>query len=491
MKTYIIQEPTRLSESFLWELQYRAYTEFGPEAWREKGVPFYATSNPLIAQQYASMILGYLRDLKKTFDFDHPLYLFDLGAGTGKLAYLILKELLPNLKMLFSDRVKIRYVMTDVVEKNIHSWKEHPYFQEYMDQSVLDFAYYYHAEREKPIKLLHSDEVIENTVNPVVLICNYFFDTIPQDLFRIEKNQLQEGKVILSTTRMSIEDVDIEDPSIISELEIGYLYEPIEAEEYYSSEPDLNQLLKRYQELFSDATFLFPSEPIRTIRRFAELSKGRVLLLAGDQGYATEQQVRRWEEPKIAFHASFSMEVSYHALSEYFNLQGGIGLTDPLADPFFVNFLGVLGGEGKYPETQYAFHEQIEAFGSGDYSRIPVGEDQTLDSMLLRIKLGRYDPILFYEYFEKILKSVNSLTKEMEEKLVLTIHKVWDQYFPTCHQEGDFIMNLGVLLFQMRHFEEAKLFFERAIEIGGDQPHLQQNLLKCDYMIQQENSSSS
>ena len=90
------EKATRLSESLLWKLQNDAYSEFGIEAWSRQGVPSYITSNPFIARCYAHVVLGYIRDLiaQGTLVANEPIYLFDLGAGTGRFGFLFLKELL-------------------------------------------------------------------------------------------------------------------------------------------------------------------------------------------------------------------------------------------------------------------------------------------------------------------------------------------------------------------------------------------------------------
>lgn len=469
-----IQGPTRLSHSLLWELQQRAYETFGPDAWVSKGVPSHTTSNPLIARQYTAMILGYLRDIYEKLDLKRPVYLFDLGAGTGKLAYLILKDLLPKTKELFPG-VSFCYVMTDITEKNFDFWANHPYFQAFFEEGTLDYCYYRHSS-EEPLNLVKSQKSLNETENPLILICNYFFDTIPQDLFRVEDGKIEEGKVALKSNTDSI---DPKDPAIIPDLEYAFQYEPI-SQKFYYEEEELDQFLFEYQKLFENAAFVFPSEPIRTIQRFSRISGGRLLLLAGDQGKATWGQIKRWKQMKLAIHASFSLEVNYHALNSYFAHKNGVGLIDPLSDPYFMNFAGVFGEEAAV-NTRIAFEEHLQAFSSADYCRLTQELGQNLDEILLQIKLGAFDPSLFYEAYGKISTFLQSATPDESERLVKTIDAVWEKFFPTCAEEADFIMDLGVLLFQLQEYKNAKKYFRRALQLGGEENRLNRYIRTCDY----------
>src|SRR6202034_2474419 len=115
-ETIVVGSGTTLSCSKLWELQLAAYTQFGPSAWFGKHVPFYVTSNPLIAQQYAQTVIGYLRDCASNaaispINVEEPVYIFDLGAGTGRFAYLFLKSLMQMLGNFYGKEIKICYVM--------------------------------------------------------------------------------------------------------------------------------------------------------------------------------------------------------------------------------------------------------------------------------------------------------------------------------------------------------------------------------------------
>ena len=221
-----IEHNQRLSQSKLWELQTAAYCQFGPRAWGEKGVPFYITSNPFIARQYAQLVLGYIRDglspqAKTPIDPSEPIYILDLGAGTGRFGFLFIKYFVDLMARLPHLNIKIRYVMTDIALSNINFWRSHPFLQSMIKEGFLDFAYYHHDEESKPLELIVSGEILSPDAlrNPLVVIANYFFDTIPQDLFVVREGQVMEGRITLSVLQSEkTYGLSLTDPQIIDHL---------------------------------------------------------------------------------------------------------------------------------------------------------------------------------------------------------------------------------------------------------------------------------
>lgn len=494
----ILEQNQRFSNSKLWELQHSAYNLFGPIAWSEKGVPFYLTSNPYTARQYAHVVLGYLRDCLSShstipIDLSEPLYIFDLGAGTGRFGYLFLKNLFDLIKGLPFEKVKIRYVMTDIVPSNIDFWQQHPKLQQYLDDGVLDFAYYHHANPGIPLHLMRSNKTLDKTtiVNPIILIGNYFFDTIPQDLFSIKNGKLHEGRVTLKTRTSDQADESVQ--SIIKSMECYYDYVPIEnVDKYYPDFPQLNAILKEYMQGFDNIPFLFPVGAFQSIRYFLEMSKNRLLLLAGDQGVVTKDQINEWGEPHIAKHGTFSISVSYHAIASFFRNRGGSGLLTTDSSPVYVVMAAIAGGTiNHFPEVNLAFHQYIDSFEPKDYWNLTGAflEKEhsglwTLDTILTMIKLGNWDPMNFYAFFEDMRKQIPKASPSLKKRLLNTIHLVWENLYPISIDEANFVMNLGVLCYDMHFYSEALVYFERALKLGGDETLLQKNIKACQKAMQ-------
>lgn len=477
MKTMILEKDKRFSESLIWELQQSAYCQFGPEAWSQKGVPSYVTSNPYTAQQYANIALGYLRDCS-SINTSHPVYIFDLGAGSGRFTFLFLKAFLdiPALR-----HIKFRYVMTDIAEKNISFWKTHPYLQPFIEQGILDFAIY-SDDQKSPLKLILSNETISNPHNPIILIANYFFDTIPQDVFRISNGHLEEGRVSLSLPK----EIDLRDPNIISHLNVSYTYHPLPNFSHYYSSSTLNQLLKQYVEQFDNTYFYFPIGAFQTIQYFSKISHNKLCLIAGDQGVTTPEQILAWGEPKISKHGTFSTPVSYHVLANYFSMHKGLGLLTTSSDPQFVVMTGILGGTD-FPETQYAF-QSTDHFEPCDYWKIVNCAEKETSSLsyehiILLLKLGYWDPMVLNSFYEQIRSNIPNLISHQMEQLKSIVKYVWNHYYPIGKEGGLFIMNLGVLFYELKDYTNAFNCFKQSLELTGPNPQILQNLKACQKIM--------
>src|SRR5436309_14545098 len=88
---FVLEEPRPLSQSLLWKIQRNFFKQQGAAAWGEHIVPFYITTNPFIANAYAQVVLGFLRDCHAatsvgttdsfgTLDPGQPIYIVELGS---------------------------------------------------------------------------------------------------------------------------------------------------------------------------------------------------------------------------------------------------------------------------------------------------------------------------------------------------------------------------------------------------------------------------
>src|SRR6185295_12197231 len=88
-----LEENQRLSRSLLWRLQRNYFEQRGIEAWSSGAVPHHITSSPFIADAYARVVMGFLRDWS-TLDHSQPVHIVELGSGSGRFAYSFLKKFL-------------------------------------------------------------------------------------------------------------------------------------------------------------------------------------------------------------------------------------------------------------------------------------------------------------------------------------------------------------------------------------------------------------
>ena len=189
LKTYLEQQK-RFSESIIWQLGREYYDVLGIDAWRTGEVPHYVTSNPIMGKTYAELVLAFLRDLSLRGQKTETVYLLELGAGHGRLCYHFLKHFEKYYENSAIPLPPFCYILSDFTESNLKFWREHPNLQAYFSKGWLDYTRF-DVENTQDIHLKFSGKTITTVTlsQPIIVIANYLFDTIPQDLFKDRRRQ--------------------------------------------------------------------------------------------------------------------------------------------------------------------------------------------------------------------------------------------------------------------------------------------------------------
>ena len=254
-RRHIIEADKPLSQSLLWQIQRAYFLQQGIAAWQDDVVPSDISSNPVMARAYSQIVFGYLRDCfaaaqRGDFALDpsQPISIVELGAGSGRLAYHFLHTFLPRYQQSPFANQPIRYILTDFVPQIVAFWREHGRFQPYIDSGILDFGLFDVMEM-RPFTLVNSGQLFapDTVQNPVVLIANYFFDSIPQDSFVIEDGLLCQNLLTLTSSQP---EPSLTDPTIWDRLALHY--EAIPLEKSFYDEPIYNQILDDYEAALPD-----------------------------------------------------------------------------------------------------------------------------------------------------------------------------------------------------------------------------------------------
>ena len=120
-------------------------------------------------------------------DLDEPLYVVELGAGPGRFAHGFRRELDAFVEALPFALPPIVYVMTDLGESTIEQWAANPA----LDDERFDFARF-DVGGDGVLQLRRRGVALDRLANPLVVIANYVFDSIPADAFAISDGGLQE-----------------------------------------------------------------------------------------------------------------------------------------------------------------------------------------------------------------------------------------------------------------------------------------------------------
>eukprot|EP01035_Chromulina_nebulosa_P019320 gene19320-25183_t len=336
----VLEDFTPCSQSHLWKLMMSFYDRKGPESWTQGIVPHFITCNTFIGKAYAKVLHGFISDCmrpnaKIPLDINEPLYIIELGVGSGKFSYFMLKALDEMKAVCDFPFNKIVYVMTDFTKSNYNFWLNHPTLKPYFDSGRLD-AGIFDAVSDNTITLQRSGIVLQrNSIkNPVCIVANYLFDTLYHDIFQIDNGVLKEG--LVSVGSLNATEPDPLDPEIINRLDNHYRYDPI-TPEYYSSEDGdeayIRRILKWYQNHFQNSTLgasiLLPIGALRALRNLCSFSNNRCIIISGDKGNNNPEQFSGLMDPHIAVHGSFSLMVNYHAIGAWFTNKGGFALHNP------------------------------------------------------------------------------------------------------------------------------------------------------------------
>ncbi|MCP4360765.1 MAG: hypothetical protein GY796_22385 [Chloroflexi bacterium] len=452
---YIIAADQRLSQSIIWEIQRRYFLRNGIRPWLENIIPSHISSSPVMVRAYSQVVWGYLRDCAAagadfSLDTDQPIYIVELGAGSGRLAYHFLHHFLPRYKNSPFDLPPIKFVMTDFVPEILQFWQNHERLRPYVQSGLLDFALFDVMET-RPLTLINNNLTLtpDQMTNPLILIANYFFDSIPQDSFMLEEGQLCQN---LLTLYSSQPEPDLAEATIWERLALAY--EAIPLEKPYYQEESYNQILDSYEAQLPDTMLTFPNVGLDCVRFWQGFGSGRLLLLTSDRGYTLAESMLDLNAPLPNLHGSFSLMVNYHAISQYVEMSGGLALhPDHYQDNLQV-LAYVLGARPQNVlETRHTFTEAVVQGGPDDFYALKLAlEDYThtftLAQILSYLRLSGYDAEIFMACFPALLTQVRRESDVWYADVYAVVVQVWLQYLPLS-EDDDVAAKIILLLNEM------------------------------------------
>ncbi|CAM3923770.1 tetratricopeptide repeat protein [Cohnella lubricantis] len=458
------QQKYRFSEAPIWELQRQYYEEKGLHAWNNDQVPQYITSNPMIGTAYAEIIFGFLQDRAAKGEVSDPVLIVELGAGAGRLA----SHILHTLDGLREDAAIVlppyRYVMTDLAVKNVEGWRRHAVLQPYIEQGVLDFAVF-DAVGDEEIRLTESQTVIRpgDLKQPMLVVANYFFCGIPQELLYIGEGQVYECDVLVERPERS------DSLSTSEELQrITLQYENRPAPEYEADSYPYREVIDLYKKELEDSHVLFPELGLRCLERLNRLSKAGFLLITADKGDHRLDNWRFAEPPELIYHGSFSLTANYHAFQYTFEQRGGLALFTPHHyKNLNVGCIFMLENPNSYTNARLAHRRFVQRFGPDDFFSLKSWVDERITTMGLQPilafwRLGGYDA----EFFIQSAKRISSLLAEANDEelldLQLGIQTMWSSYY-VMEQGYNLALDIGIVLFEMNSYETARHYLELAL----------------------------
>lgn len=474
----VLETDKRLSESMLWSLQEQYFEKQGPNLWT--GDHFYSTNRMPFVEAYVELVTSALTDCAALIDAEHPLYILEIGGGSGCFAYRFLNDFLENLEDFDNlKKVKLKYILTDFSEAIVKKWSENRNLNALYQQGILDFAVF-NPQRDRKLELRQSAQTLttKDIKNPLIVIANHVFDSIEQDAFRITHGVLQESKV---TVFREDPDGSFGSEPALDDLRIIERFVDVDGPYYESATYD--NIMAGFRDEIKEATFTMPVGALNCVDNLATFCDEKLILLSADQGYVRFDTQRTTGLKKLDFdrHGYCTFDVNFMAISKYFEGNGGMSLVENLDySGLRVAFNSLISN--RFQNTAHYFKHYLQrknfldsqlqiadliknGLRAGDYESSRVG------LFLSIVKAFNYDPQMFAiahkdlldERFQDLAKMNTQVRSELQDTLHRTIRNIY--IIDDNHKIFDSILRLYI---QLDWFEECLKFSEEIIETYGD-----------------------
>lgn len=470
-----LASPCRLSRSLLWKIQEDYYTNKGIHAWADN-VPSFITSSAYIAEAYAETVLAFLDDYSGHLNMDEPVYILELATGSGRFSHLMLRELDRKIARFSKfDNLKLKYVMTDFTSSNPDYWQAHDKFKPFVDSGKLDFAVYNPLSEDSLTLRISQENLASGKIkNPVIAIANYFFDTIPLDMFQAKAKTLSEGLVTIKHKPEFNGDPDAF-PGI-NDVEVSVRYEALHNTRYYE-DPKMNAVLNQYRHEIKNGSFLMPTGAFDVIRNLKAMANNQLVLISSDKAYTHVEDMSRFYAHDYAIHGgAFSYMVNYDAIGQYCKNDGGRYFHTSASNLSIqtVCCINVEQSEHNFERLNYVFQEKIDRSNlintvctlmPGRSVDNPVAK---FSQVLAHLRLNLADPKIFFALSESLVELIPQGLVSQQKDLLKLMDEAWANYYYTPG-ETNLPFWFSQLYSTMGMHSESNNCLDKTIELFG--PH--------------------
>lgn len=483
---YVIESAKPFADSLIWELNRNYYHTEGMKGWREGTVPHHLTSNAVVSKTYAELIFGFLNDLSNKGQTFETVYILELGAGHGRLAFHILKYLDKLIEFSSKKLPKYCYVLSDIIEDSLNFFVNHHQFQTYFERGLLDVAYF-DAVGTTELELVVSKKkiTVKSLEQPIIAIANYFFDSIPTDLFYLKNKQIASCSIALETSE-NPEGMDIS--TLIQNLETTY--EGTILEQPYYEKEILNQIIQDYQTKLFNTYLFFPKKGIDCLTNLKNLSKQGLMLISMDKGFREIYELENQKAPDMVTHGSLSFWVNFHALGQFCERQGGKTLFTKFPNTHMELGCFLFQESKDFTETKLAYDRFVNHFGPDDFNGIKKFTYKNmarmdLDELVGMLKLSHYDSTFFKNVLYRFKQLSTRVTFKQRNRLAQTMKEVWNMYF-TLYEDFDMAYEMGGIFYDLGFYKEALSYFSASTSLFGEKADVFYNQILCYYQLRED-----
>ena len=461
---HVLEKDVRLSRSRVWDFERAYYERQGLRAWGDDEVPHAITSNPMIAAGYAEVIVAFLRDCDAAGRLDRTrrVHVLELGSGSGRLGYGLLRHLRPLLAATPLRDQPVTVVLSDFDATKLDQLAAAPRFARDVAEGWLDFATV-DAAAPGEVRTWRRGEVLAD--GPLVVVANYVFDSLPADVYAVGQGAVHEvGLTILADAPT----IDRHEPNALSHLRLEWKADEEPASP--TANPAVDAVLARYAEVLDTTMVTVPTTALSCLERLSAAAAAPVLALVGDKGFSHLRDLAGQGPPVLAPDAgSFSLMVNFDALARVVRAGGGTALLPAQHAQHLVVGAFVLG-ELEAPETAHRYANALAEGGTDDiYANrraMAAGGTPTLQQALSRLRIDRFDVQLFLELFPTLHQLAADAEGPAKTDLALAVRRVHGAWFP-IGEAADVSLCLGALLSRIGHHREALELYAESAEIRG------------------------
>lgn len=360
----VLQKAVPVVESKLWSLAQSFYSGCEAAAWAEGALPQGAAANACLADAYAGIVAAWLRDLGPQPAERQPLVL-EIGAGRGSFAWLFMQRFLKRHWLPEDGEPAFTYLMADADEDLTQGWQREPRFGRLRQRGLLDFG---HLAADAPTTIRCADATLTFASlrqRPVVVIANYLFETMPHDLYRVRKGQLERVLLALASDDAATLSGA---PGSFETITPTYTGQAIAKAE--TGHPLLDTIVDAYAAMGRDMAIPVPRQGFDFLQPLVDREQP-LLLLARDLAYTHPDRFPN--KPPFVFGGSFSQYTNFHAIGELFRHHNGGVQFQRHPDPSFTVAAFWLPGQGRsasLAQTRTAARERLAEFAPGHTSEL-------------------------------------------------------------------------------------------------------------------------
>ncbi len=412
-KQCLIESGRRISQSSVWAAQKDYYVQHGIDLWKSR--PAFVAARTHVIESLAASVMSYIIDCSSHLRLDKPLYLIELGAGSGCFAYRFTQALQRRLSADSTlSQLKFRYLMTDIISDLLPIWRNNAQLSELADRGIIGFSRFDPAIDESIYDGRHQ---LTSFDNPPMFIANSVFDTIAIDGFKLDGGTLREIVADLYVPQ----EMTLVDAVRSNTLELCQrLGDPVDLP--YFRDNVLDNILADYVCDLNSGYISVPIGAIEIIRKLEMLASSGFALLTCSRGFSGSAFM---QNKLVMRYHDLSFPLNFDFIRRYFERRGGVQFQYQSNEISHLAALTVLGGA-----RPQSFYHSSSLFGDADrQERIHVLLDQqaSLQTATIECKQIGYvhallkmlqdssdDPQLFYlfvtEHFDELEREVADLS---------------------------------------------------------------------------------